>query len=469
MSGKTAFRDQGGAASSDPSWLRRQLTSLMMRRLADPGRRDRARQSAERQRIRRGEAHRIDFFHDVADPYSHLAAQLLAPLCACHGIVLQPRLVADAAGPDTPEPALLAAWSRRDAAAIAPHYGLEFPVAARAPDPALLSTARGILAAQPPAAFPRVAPRVGQALWSGEEAALAALSREHGRLDEARVAERLGEDGALRSRLGHYAGAMFHYAGEWYWGVDRLYHLEERLHALGASHGPDAPLIAPRPEMALPGDLGAAGVTLEFFASLRSPYTSIVYERTLAFARASGVRLLLRPVLPMVMRGVPVTLRKGRYIFSDTAREAEAAGLRWGHACDPIGEPVRRLYSLLPWARSRGREVELFGEALKGAFFEAMDLGRERGLARVVERAGLPWSEARFVLGAREWEDEVERNRLALYAAGLWGVPAFRLLDAEGNPLLETWGQDRLWLVSRVAFEHRVSRERNGGRSPAGV
>ncbi|MFM7275534.1 MAG: DsbA family protein, partial [Gammaproteobacteria bacterium] len=262
--------------------------------------------------------------------------------------------------------------------------------------------------------------------------------------------ERLGEDGALRSRLGHYAGAMFHYAGEWYWGVDRLYHLEERLRALGASHAPDAPLIVPRPAMAPPAALGAAGMTLEFFASLRSPYTSIVYERTVAFARASGLQLRLRPVLPMVMRGVPVTLRKGRYIFFDTAREAEAAGFRWGHARDPIGEPVRRVYSLLPWARRRGREVELLGEALKGAFLEALDLGSERGLATVVERAGLLWTEARDVLGARDWEEDVELNRLTLYAAGLWGVPAFRLLDAEGNPLLETWGQDRLWLVSRV-------------------
>ena len=24
---------------------------------------------------------------------------------------------------------------------------------------------------------------------------------------------------------------MFHYGGEWYWGVDRLYHLEQRLAA----------------------------------------------------------------------------------------------------------------------------------------------------------------------------------------------------------------------------------------------
>jgi 2-hydroxychromene-2-carboxylate isomerase len=36
-----------------------------------------------------------------------------------------------------------------------------------------------------------------------------------------------------------------------------------------------------------------------------------------------------------------------------------------------------------------------------------------------------------------------------MYAAGLWGVPAFRLLDASGAERLAVWGQDRLWLVAR--------------------
>ena len=31
---------------------------------------------------------------------------------------------------------------------------------------------------------------------------------------------------------------------------------------------------------------------------------------------------------------------------------------------------------------------------------------------------------------------------------GLWGVPSYRLLDAEGRTLLSVWGQDRLWLVA---------------------
>jgi hypothetical protein len=36
-----------------------------------------------------------------------------------------------------------------------------------------------------------------------------------------------------------------------------------------------------------------------------------------------------------------------------------------------------------------------------------------------------------------------------LYGCGIWGVPAFRLLDAQGREVVSAWGQDRLWLVAR--------------------
>jgi 2-hydroxychromene-2-carboxylate isomerase len=61
-------------------------------------------------------------------------------------------------------------------------------------------------------------------------------------------------------------------------------------------------------------------------------------------------------------------------------------------------------------------------------------------------------------MGNRDWEDELEENRLAMYDLGLWGVPSFRLLDADGNEVLALWGQDRLWLFSREI--QRMLRER---------
>ena len=182
----------------------------------------------------------------------------------------------------------------------------------------------------------------------------------------------------------------------------------------------------------------------------------MIYDRVIALARDSGVMLDLRPVLPMVMRGVPVTVQKGRYIFFDAAREAEELGLPPGRPRDPIGEPVRRLYSLLPWAMTLGRGAALLGAALQAAFRQGLDLGSDGGLRQVVESVGLDWSQACLQLGNRSYEQDFEHNRKALYEAGIWGVPAFRLLDAQGHEILCAWGQDRLWLVAREIVRWRA-------------
>ena len=78
-----------------------------------------------------------------------------------------------------------------------------------------------------------------------------------------------------------------------------------------------------------------------------------------------------------------------------------------------------------------------------------MNTSGDAGLRRVVEAAGLPWEEARAILGNDGWQDEIEANRQAMYELGLWGVPSFRLLGSGGETLVRAWGQDRLWLVSR--------------------
>ena len=51
--------------------------------------------------------------------------------------------------------------------------------------------------------------------------------------------------------LGHYNSATLHYAGEWYWGVDRLPYLVDRLEELGARRpdGPGAKLASIRQAM----------------------------------------------------------------------------------------------------------------------------------------------------------------------------------------------------------------------------
>ncbi len=436
----------------------RRLSPWLAWLLTHPRTRELRRWHAERKRKRAGEPHRVRYFHQVDDPYSHLAAQLLARFVERYDVVLEPWLVGAPSDAAAPARASLEAFARKDAADVAPFHGLRFPADAAAPDPERVERAAELLQGSIAAGrFPEQAPQVGEALWTGDRATLERLAETGAPADPETTRRAIEAGTALRQRCGHYLGAMLHYAGEWYWGVDRLAHLERRLQKLGALRPgqPSSALLAPRPDLrSAPPVEAAERLGLEFFPSLRSPYTAIAMRRVLELPQRLPVDLVLRPVLPMVMRGLPVPTVKRLYIVLDTKREAEEVGEPFGFTSDPVGQPVERGFSLYPWARERGRAAELLHAFLQCSFAEGVDTGTDAGLRRVVERAGLPWAEAREHLDREGWRAELEENRRLLFESGLWGVPSFRLLAPDGEPLFCTWGQDRIWLVEAAIRRH---------------
>ncbi len=239
------FKEQGGAATMDPSRLRRWLTSRLISWLVRPGGLEKLQARAERERVKAGLPHTLEYFHQVDDAYSHLAAQALQPLLARYGVQLVPHLVAGPSGDNLPEPELLPALGRYDAALVAPHYGLEYPADTPAPEQSLCLKANCILAAVSAADFSAAAVAVGSALLAGDASALESLAGQYGSTSEQQAAQALAAGTARRAELKHYSGGMFYYGGVWYWGVDRLYHLERRWGDLGLGDGA-APLF-PRP------------------------------------------------------------------------------------------------------------------------------------------------------------------------------------------------------------------------------
>ena len=443
------FKDQGGAATMDPTPLQRWLTSRLAMHMNSEGRFENCRERAERSRIKAGRRHVVDYFHQIEDGYSYLAAQVLQRFMERYDVELRCHLVRGPEGKNAPDAALLLKLSRYDASMIASEYGLDFPIDGGSPSSENIRLAQAIAASLSDTDLPESLPKIGAALWRNDAGALEALAESLGKATEFKVEASLDAGTELRAKLKHYSGAMFYYEGEWYWGIDRLHYLEERLVSLGASRAPTEQFVAPCPNVSVEGVSDASTLTLEFFPSLRSPYTSIVFDETVALAERIGINFVMRPVLPMVMRGVPATREKGMYIFSDTAREARRRGVPYGNFHDPIGNPVRRCYSIYPWAVSQGRGTELLSSFLKHAFSMGVNTNNNRGLKRVVQAAGLDWREAQAHLGETEWESMLEDNRLSMYEGGLWGVPSYRLIDAEGSVQLEIWGQDRLWLVAR--------------------
>ncbi len=442
-----------GGEMANPSPPLRWAMSKVLASAADPDRIAARRRKLETKRRRAGAAHVVEYFHQVDDGYSHLAAQLLGAFVERYQVRLVCHLVGPPSGPNAPEPDFLLGLSRYDAARIGPRYGLGFPGGSDPPGRELVDLATRILAGvvTDSGAFVDAAPRVGDALWSGSSSALQGLAERYRPVADATSVLASGE--RRRADLGHYSGAMFHYGKEWYWGVDRLRHLETRLIELGARPNGGEILSAP-PAIEHGPHRDDGSMTLEIFPSVRSPYTALSFDAAVHLARTTGVRLRVRPVLPMVMRGVPVTRTKGVYIFMDAAREARSRGLAdWGSYYEPVGRPVERCYSLYPWAVAEGRGVDLLSAFMRAAFREGINTNTDVGLRHVVEAAGLSWADAEAIVGQdvwndRAWRDEIEANRRAMYDLGLWGVPSFRLLDASGETRLRVWGQDRLWLVA---------------------
>ncbi|MFN0164495.1 MAG: DsbA family protein [Burkholderiales bacterium] len=420
--------------------LKTLLMPAIMARMLSQVRLERQRERAERARRARGQPHVVHYFHQSDDPYSALAAQALPQLAARYDVSLLPHVVGPPTDAAAPERAMLVAYSRRDAALLAQRHALDFADGGAQPgDAAVAAATARLVAAAMDGSFVEVAQQVGAALWAETGMPAATPSA-----PSAVVAQHLADAERLRTRLGHYLGATFHYAGEWYWGIDRLHHLERRLQALDAARpGTGGPLYPPGEDLTRNTPAPGAPV-LDFFLSLRSPYSAIAAPRVFDLARHTGAQLRLRFVLPMVMRGLPVPREKRFYIVQDTAREARLRGIAFGRLNDPVGRPTERGLAILALALRAGRAEEYVRAFMHGVWAEGIDAGSDTGLRRIVERAGLGWRDAQEALEDQGWRATAEENRREMFALGLWGVPSFRVGE------VAVWGQDRLWAVQQA-------------------
>ena len=144
------------------------------------------------------------------------------------------------------------------------------------------------------------------------------------------------------------------------------------------------------------------------------------------------------------------------YIVRDAKREADRAGIAFGELCDPIGAGVDHCISLAYWANQRGALVAFARSAMRGIWAEARDMTEYVDLRFVVERAGLPWDEAREALSEPAAVAWANANAQDLAVIGLWGVPSFRIGE------LVAWGQDRLPILA-----DRLRRHAEAAAAPA--
>ncbi len=393
---------------------------------------------------------RLELYFDIADPWSYLAAQAADRLARTYGVELGFHAVTPPAADVNAQPMLRAKHSVRDAQHLAEYWNIEFP-GKKEPDPgALRDVSTAMIRERPATDQLRAALELSHAMWSNDRKALAKLLGTWGTESSNSVAPVLNANYEELRKAGHYQGGMLAYGGEWYWGIDRLSHLEA---ALAQDTGREvAGVVAPRAESERgPLSLSDKPLACEMWFSFRSPYSYIALEQIDQILAPYDVPLVLRPVLPMVSRGVPLPNVKRLYIARDAKREADRQGIPFGEICDPIGTGVENCIAVAHWASQRGALLDFAKSAMRGIWSEARDMGEYVDLRYVVERANLPWAEAKDALGAPDGAKAAQANALDLAVIGLWGVPSFRCGD------FVAWGQDRLPLLADRLRRHRLA------------
>ncbi len=337
------------------------------------------------------------YFHQHDDPYSHLLAQQLPLLLQKFNIQLKCYAVPEPPESAAPDRRRLQSWSVRDAARLSQRWVFAKPADADGVD------------------IPAPTP------------------------------ENLALGAALRDKLGHYLGAMLYFEGEWYWGVDRLHHLESRLYAAGlAREQTERAFIVAPPALRYEvlSRRSPSKPDIHFFCSLRSPYTYLAAPQIRRLAEHYGATLHLRFVLPMVMRGLPVPWVKRLYILRDTKREAERLGVPFGKIVDPVGKPVEQGLAVLHYATAQGFGSKWLECFLSAVFAQGVDASVHANLLSMATQLGLSALDLKAALADEQWRSVAERNREEMLDGGIWGVPAFRVGD---GPIY--WGQDRLWML----------------------
>jgi len=388
---------------------------------------------------------RLDLYFDIADPWSYLAAQAARRLVDAYGVELGVHVITPPASDVDPAPTMRTKHAVRDAQLLADYWDIEFPGKKEA-DPGIVRDVGTALVKDRPAADQLTASlELAGAMWAGDKKQVALFLGKWGTESSMRVPPILNANYEALRKAGHYQGGMLAYGGEWYWGLDRLRYLEE---ALAADTGkPVAGVVAQRPPRE-PAALSAKPLTCEMWFSFRSPYSYLALEQ---IEQAVGdVPIVLRPMLPMVTRGYALPSVKRMYIVRDAKREADRLGIPFGEICDPLGTGVDHCIAIAHWANERGALLPFAKSAMRAIWAEARDMSEYVDLRYVVERAGLPWAEAKAALGNEAAVKWATANAADLAVIGLWGVPSFRCGD------FVAWGQDRLPLLADRLRRHRL-------------
>ncbi|GAA3920358.1 DsbA family protein [Litoribacillus peritrichatus] len=395
-------------------------------------------------RVSTRQNHHATFYFDLDDPYSTIMLPVLIEMEQAFQISFDIQVVEPRKPEFIPEQDAQERYSLIDAGYLAQAWGLDFPNLIpnqKRLKPEALRLL--LLHRNTTSEWLELATKVTDAYWHGDFSVLHKLIANEKALDMFDVAGVLKNNTEQLYNSGYYSGSSIHYRGEWYWGLDRLYLLKNRLQKFSAQE--HKALYYP--------DWGRVRVpsrpqdNVDMYFSFRSPYSYIAIARLMQHKNKYPIdEISFLPVLPMVTRGLPVPRAKKLFILKDAARIAHFENIPFGRVRDPLGDGVSSCMALYFHA-PKEQQFDLIYKLMTDIWSLGKDVSQETYINDICKQFSIQPDKVHKSLKTKDYEDNLSNNMKNLSRLGLWGVPSF----SKGK--LTAWGQDRMPLVFSRAFQ----------------
>jgi len=255
---------------------------------------------------------------------------------------------------------------------------------------------------------------------------------------------------------GHYLPAAMFFAGNWFIGIDRLAHLERRLNTLqlnkSMNENSDSPVRYSANALTFEKRVNEQLIDeCQIFISLRSPYSYLGFIKAKRLANHYQVSLKIRPLVPLMMRGLRLTNNKQKYIIDDAIREALQADIPFSATTCLTEKGIINCYQVFAYAEQQGKSSDYIEAIFKAIYVNNIDLAILTNLQSICQTLDLDYQQALLYGESHDWQQWSDVNQTALDEIGLWGVPCFSYQDTN------CWGQDRLAQIEQAIISSKVA------------
>jgi len=379
-----------------------------------------------------------DVYLALNDPYSFMLIQVLPEIEQRFNIKFKLFLVYESVPGVTIDPKLMRAWAIKDANFIADQYQLK--KIAQQPSQESLFTGQQMWQLRPKTLAN--AWQLFQQTWFDEfddyyHASTPVINYQIKNL--MRLVKR-----------GHYLPASIFMAGQWFVGIDRLEHLEKRLTDFGLAKDDSSPfyqknslIFAEQTTKTFAVDNHESNI-IEAFISLRSPYSYIGLLQAEKLSQHYHIPLKIKPLLPMVMRGLTITENKQRYVVFDASREANKLKIPFTGIADPLEQGIINAFQVFSFAEKEKKGLAFIKSAFNAIYVDGLNLSQNAVIESLCQQHELNYDEALEYNNEHDWQQWSDSNQSTLDSMGLWGAPCFRFQDTI------CWGQDRLAQIEQA-------------------